>query len=79
MAGIRGSVAAGGMDVCVLAVCCVGTGPCDEPITSPGESYQVRVCVIKWNNNPLHLNWDTEKKRALKNVRKQHKTKRMVE
>ena len=58
-AEIAGSNSAGSMDVYLLALCCVGTGLCDGPITCPGKSYRVCVslCVIKFSNNPLNLQW----------------------
>jgi hypothetical protein len=49
-AGIVGSNAAGGLDVCLLCECCVlsGRGLCDGPITRPEESTEcgTSLCVI---------------------------------
>jgi hypothetical protein len=51
LAGIVGSIRAGGMDVCCECDKLSGGGPCDEPIPRPEESYGlpyviVCVCVI---------------------------------
>jgi hypothetical protein len=48
VAGIAGSDPAEGMDVRLLCLllCCVGSGPCDEPITHSEGSYCVCVCVF---------------------------------
>lgn len=42
----------------VSVTCCRGRGFCYWPIPRPGKSYRVRcvsVCVVKRNNNLLHL------------------------
>jgi hypothetical protein len=57
---------------CVCS-CCVGIRHCDGPITRPGDFYRERerervsLCLFKCKNNPLHLQWDNQKKIDLKN------------
>jgi hypothetical protein len=44
----------------LFSACCTGTGLSEGPISRPEEPYRARICVIKYNSNPLHLQRDRQ-------------------